>query len=281
MTVEFSSLNPFFGTEIIGLDLSGGIDDRAFNVIWKCFNDAGLFLIRGQGLTVENQVALGRRFGDVQIHVMNQYLVDGHPEIYYLSNLGPDGEPNGKHPDRGTLHWHTDGSWRDRPGQATLMVAEVIPKQGGETHFCCTQAAYQQLDDQTKKQIAQLKVIHNLAFSRLRRHGEDPMTEAQKIAAPPVIHPMIRRHPLTGRKSIFLGDHAEAIDGMDYDTGRRLIDDLNARLVKPQFVYAHKYLPGDLIGWDNRRLLHRATPYDTTAERRVMRRTTILGEVPQ
>ncbi|NQW01614.1 MAG: TauD/TfdA family dioxygenase [Rhodospirillales bacterium] len=280
MTIEIRPLNRFFGAEISGLDLANGVDDAAFADIWKIFNEFGLFVIRGQGLSVDDQVALGRRFGEVQIHVMNQYLIEGHAEIYYLSNLDANGNPNGKHPDRGTMHWHTDGSWRDRPGQATIMVAEMLPATGGETHFCCTEAAYQALDDQTKAEIANLRVVHNLAFSRLRRHGEDPMTEAQKAEAPPVTHPMVRTHPVTGRKSIFLGDHAESIEGMDYDAGRQLVDDLNARLVRPEFVYAHAYQPGDIIGWDNRRLLHISTPYDTATQRRVMRRTTVLGDVP-
>ncbi len=280
MAIEIRTLNPYFGAEIIGLDLSKGIDDPSFQVIWDTFNEHGLFLVRGQGLSVDDQVKLGRRFGDVQIHVMNQYLINGHPEIYYLSNLDQDGNPNGKHPDRGTMHWHTDGSWRDRPGQATIMVSEVLPEEGGETHFCCAEAAYEALDDRTKEEISELRVVHNLAFSRLRRHGEDPMTEAQKAEAPPVSHPMVRTHPVTKRQSIFLGDHAESIEGMDYNAGRKMIDELNARIVKPEFVYKHSYQPGDIVGWDNRRMLHIATPYDTANERRVMRRTTVLGDVP-
>lgn len=280
MPVNTRALNPYFGAEVSGLDLSNGVDDQTFSAIWDAFNEYGLFLIRGQGLSVDHQVALGRRFGEVQIHVMNQYLVNGHPEIYYLSNLDENGKPNGKHPDRGTMHWHTDGSWRDQPGQATIMVSEVLPAEGGETHFCCTEAAYKALDAATQTQIANLRVTHNLAFSRLRRHGEDPMTEAQKAEAPPVTHPMVRTHPVTGRKSIFLGDHAECIEGMDYDAGRKMIDELNALVVRPELVYAHHYLPGDIIGWDNRRMLHIATPYDTANEPRVMRRTTVLGEIP-
>lgn len=280
MAVEIRPLNPYFGAEIVGLDISQGVDDEAFQHIWDTFNEYGLFLIRGQGLSVDHQVQMGRRFGEVQIHVMNQYLIDGHQEVYYLSNLDKDGNPNGKHPDRGTMHWHTDGSWRDRPGQATIMVAEILPKTGGETHFCCTEAAYQALERSIKAEIDGLRVTHNLAFSRLRRHGEDPMTDAQKAEAPPVSHPMVRTHPVTGRKSIFLGDHAESIDGMDYELSRKRIDELNALLVKPEFVYAHKYQPGDIVGWDNRRMLHISTPYDTAKEKRVMRRTTILGDVP-
>ncbi len=280
MAIESRPLNPYFGAELSGFDLSQDLDDQTFAEIRQAFTEYGLIVMSGQDLPVDKQVKLGRRFGEVQVHVMNQYLIDGHPEIYFLSNLDENGNPNGKHPDRGTMHWHTDGSWRDRPGQATIMVAEILPEVGGETHFCCTEAAYEALDDATKEQIKGLRVTHNLAFSRLRRHGEDPMTDKQKAEAPPVTHPMVRTHPETGRKSIFLGDHAECIEGMDYEQGRQFIDDLNARLVRSEFVYTHRYKPGDIVAWDNRRCLHKATPYDTAKERRVMRRTTILGDAP-
>ena len=280
MTVEMHPLNPYFGADITGIDVSKGVDDAEFSQIWDNFNEYGLISLRGQHLSVDDQVKLGRRFGDVQIHVMNQYHISGHPEVYYLSNLDEDGNPNGKHPDKGTMFWHTDGSWRDRPGLATIMVAEIIPDEGGETHFYCTEAGYAALDDDTKAKVQGLRVTHNLDFSRNRRHGEEPMTEAQKKAAPPVTHPMVRTHPVTGRKSLFLGDHAECIEGMDYEEGRKLIEELNAQMVRPEFVYAHKYRLGDIIAWDNRRTLHKSTPYDVATERRVMRRTTILGDPP-
>lgn len=281
MAIESKPINPYFGVQISGVDFSRELDDESFAEIRKAFTEHGLIYFGNQNLSIENQVKFGRRFGEVQIHVMNQYLVDGHPEIYYLSNLDENGNPNGKHPDRGTMYWHTDGSWRDFPGLATIMVAEILPEEGGETHFCCTEAAYLALDEKTKAEIADLRVVHNIAFSRQRRHGEDPMSEAQKAEAPPVTHPMVRTHPESGRKSIFLGDHAESIEGMDYDQGRQLIEDLNARLIRPEFVYEHKYQPGDIVAWDNRRTLHKSTPYNTSRERRVMRRTTVLGDVPE
>ena len=280
MSIQLHPLNPYFGANITGIDISDEIDDSTFKEILESFNQYGLILIRGQKLSVEGQVKFGRKFGDVQIHVMNQYHVNGHPEVYYLSNLNDEGNPNGKHPDRGTMFWHTDGSWRDRPGLATIMVAEMIPKKGGETHFYCTEAAYETLDEHTKAKVQDLRVVHNLDFSRNRRHGEQPMTESQKKEAPPVIHPMVRTHPVSGRKSLFLGDHAETIEGMNYDEGRQLIKNLSIQMFRPEFVYAHVYVPGDIIAWDNRRTLHKSTPYNVATERRVIRRTTILGDPP-
>ena len=106
------------------------------------------------------------------------------------------------------------------------------------------------------------------------------MTEAQRREVPPVDHPVVRTHPETGRKCIYLGDHAETIDGIDYDDGRRLVEEVNALAVRPELTYRHRWRPRDLVVWDNRCLMHRSTPYDAASERRVMRRCTILGEVP-
>jgi alpha-ketoglutarate-dependent taurine dioxygenase len=123
--------------------------------------------------------------------------------------------------------------------------------------------------------------VHNLDFSRTRRHGEEPMTEAQRNARPPVDHPVVRTHPETGRKCLFLGDHAEYIVGMDYAEGRALIEELNRLAVHPDLTYPHRWSSGQLLVWDNRCLLHRATYYDPAIERRVIRRCTVLGEEPR
>ena len=211
---------------------------------------------------------------------MNQYHADGYPELYRLSNLDENGKPNGKHPDKGTLAWHTDGSWSRVTGQATIIYGEVVPEIGGETHFCDMYGAYERLSAAWKARIANLRAVHNLDFSRTRRHGIDLMTEEQKRDKPPVDQPIVRTHPETGRKCIYLGDHAEYIVGMPYDEGRALIEELNALAVHPDLTYEHRWKPGELIAWDNRCVMHRATAYDPATQRRVVRRCTVLGEVP-
>jgi taurine dioxygenase len=161
-----------------------------------------MLLFRDQHLAPADQVVFARRFGSVQVHVMNQYHADGFPEIYYLSNLDASGRPSGRHPDKGTVHWHTDGSWARRTGQATLLYADQVPSEGGETRFASMYAAYDALDEATKERLGSLRAIHSLDFSRTRRHGDDPMSEAQKKAKPPVAHPIVRIHPETGRKCL-------------------------------------------------------------------------------
>ena len=274
-------LTPRLGA-YIDLDVGRGLDDATFAAVYRAFLRYQVLVFPPQELPAQRQVDFGRRFGEVQIHVMNQYHADGFPELYRLSNLDANGRPNGKHPDKGTLAWHTDGSWQHITGQATIIYGEVMPEAGagGETHFCDMYGAYQRLAPQWKTRIAGLRAVHNLDFSRNRRHGEEPLTEAQRRARPPVDHPVVRIHPETGRQCLYLGDHAEYIVGMPYEAGRALIEELNARAVHADLTYEHRWSARELIVWDNRCVLHRATPYDAATQGRVIRRCTVLGEVP-
>jgi taurine dioxygenase len=265
---------------VSGIDFSLPAEALPIKALYAALLEHQLLLFRGQAVPPAAQVAIARGFGEVQVHVMNQYHADGFPELYRLSNVDAQGRPTGRHPDRGTLAWHTDGSWQRRTGQATMLYAERVPETGGGTEWCDMYGAYDALDAETRVQLGGMRAIHNLDFSRNRRHGDEPMTEEQKRAVPPVDHPIVRTHPDTGRKAIFLGDHAETIVGMDYAAGRRFIEALNARIVRPALVYSHRWQPQDFVIWDNRCTLHRALEYDTTRAVRVIRRCTVLGEVP-
>jgi taurine dioxygenase len=278
--VHLSPLTPNLGAEVSGLELSLDLDDAEFHALYQAFLRYQVLLFPPQDLPPGNQVAFARRFGEVQVHVMNQYHADGCPELYRLSNLDRNGNPSGHHPDRGTLAWHTDGSWQRVTGQATIIYGEVMPQSGGETHFCDMYCAYERLSPSWKKRIAGLRAVHNLDFSRNRRHGEDPLTDAQRLARPPVDHPIVRTHPQTGRKCLFLGDHAEYVLGLPYDEGRGLIEELNALAVHADLTYEHRWKARELLVWDNRCVMHRATPYDAAAQGRVIRRCTVLGETP-
>lgn len=276
---QYQALTPSFGARVDSQ--AQVLDEAALAALRAAFVEHQLLVLRGRRISPAEQVRIGSHFGEVQVHVMDQYHADGHPELYRLTNVDAQGRPNGRHPDRGTMAWHTDGSWRQRTGQATIMYAEVVPARGGETWFCDMYGAHERLSASWKQRLVGLQAVHNLDFSRTRRHGEDPMTEAQRDAVPPVAHPIVRKHPETARPAVFLGDHAEYVQGMDYDAGRALIEELNALLVSwPELIYQHAWQPDDLVIWDNRCLLHRATGYDVANEPRVMRRCTVLGEVP-
>ncbi len=273
-------LSPAIGVEILDLDLAAAMDEALFDAIHQAFLDYQLLLFRDQDLPHQAQIDFARRFGEVQIHIMNQYHNAKFPELYTLSNLDADGNPSGKHPDKGTLHWHTDNSWSEVTGQATFLYMEVAPEQGGGTHFADMYGAYELLDQAEKARLSKMRAVHDLNFSRTRRHGEDPMSEEQRREKPPVDHPIVRTHPETGRKCLFLGDHASHILGLPVDKGRSMVDALNAAIVRPEVVYEHQWRPRDFVVWDNRCAMHKAISYDAATQRRVIRRCTTLGDVP-
>jgi taurine dioxygenase len=274
-------LHPALGCEITGITLEQAVSPALFAKVYEAFLDYQLILFDDVDLPPATQVAFARNFGEVQIHVLSEhYGYKDHPEIYMLSNLDRDGNPSGKHPDKGTLFWHTDGSWRERTGQATMMYSEIVPPAGGETEFADMYSAYDLLPTALKARIEGRRAVHNLDFSRTRRHGEDLLTAEQKAKVPPIAHPIVRTHPDTGRKAIFLGDHAEQIEGMAYDEGRALIEEINAMITPPECVYSHGWTPRQCIVWDNRCTLHRATGFDEARLKRVMRRCTINGDKP-
>lgn len=271
------------GAHISGIDFAQDLSQETVEAVHRAFLKYQVLVFSAQHIPPEQQVQLARGFGEVQIHVMNQYHTDGLPELYRLSNLDESGRPNGKHPDKGTLAWHTDSSWQRVTGHATLIYGEVMPEpgQGGQTHFCDMYGAYERLDESMKKRIASLRAVHNLDFSRSRRHAENPMTDEQRKIAPPVDHPVVRTHPQTGRKCLYLGDHAEYIVGMGYEEGRNLIEELNQLALQPDLIYEHDWQVHQLLIWDNRCLLHRATTYDPFTQKRVIRRCTVSGEIPR
>ena len=224
-------LHPVLGCEITGITLAEAVSPAIFAKIYEAFLTYQLILFHDVDLPPATQVAFARNFGEVQVHVLSQYHgYKDHPEIYMLSNLDKDGKPSGKHPDKGTLFWHTDGSWRERTGQATMMYSEIVPQVGGETEFADMYSAYEQLPAAMKSRIEGRRAVHNLDFSRTRRHGEDLLTAEQRAEVPPIAHPIVRTHPDTGRRAIFLGDHAESIEGMEYEDGRALIEELNSMI---------------------------------------------------
>jgi taurine dioxygenase len=276
-------LTPNLGAAISGLKLADGLTDEAFSALYQAFLRYQVLLFPPQDLPPGRQVEFARRFGEVQVHVMNQYHADGFPELYRLSNLDAKGRPNGKHPDKGTLAWHTDGSWQRVTGQATIIYGEVMPGsgEGGETHFCDTYGAYERLSPAWKARIAGMRAVHNLDFSRNRRHGEEPMTEAQRLAKPPVDHPVVRTHPETGRKALYVNcAHTASFKGMTEEESAPLLAYLFRHQVRAEFTCRFQWRVGSLAFWDNRCTQHNPIN-DYHGQRRVMHRITLAGDKPR
>jgi taurine dioxygenase len=266
------------GAEVRGLDLANFQPDD-FGKLREAFHRHLLLVFPDQRLDEAQQIAFSRGLGELQVHVLDQYRHPQHPEVYVLSNVDKAGRTTGTHPDKGTLVWHSDLSFQRRPALATILYGIEVPRAGGDTLYADMYAAYDSLDDQDKERIAKLKAVHDLDASR-RRAGEPPMTAQQRAAAPPVEHPVVRTHPETGRRILYISRHVSHFQGLPAEESEDLLERFMAHATQPRFVFRHKWGPRDVVMWDNRCTMHCATPYDAGAERRVIHRTVVIGGVP-
>ncbi len=267
------------GAVVGGVNFNRQSGPALFAAIQEAVTEHQILVFRDIDFTESQQVDLSSYFGEIQVHVLNQYH-GTHPGIFMISNLGEDGVPIGEHPDPGAMIWHTDGSWARIPGYVTMLYALEIPERGGDTDFANMHAAYEALDSATKREIETMRVMHDLNDSRRRSGARVQMSKKQREAAPPVEKPLVRVHPLSGRKSLYLGEHGCYVVGMPEAEGRDLVNNLNAHASEARFVYTHQWRKRDLVMWDNRSTMHRATLFDTARDRRVLRRTTVQEDGP-
>jgi taurine dioxygenase len=276
---EVSPISPVMGAVVGGVDLAR-IDAADFAAIRAAFSCHMLLRFPRQRLTEADLITFSRRLGPLQVHVLDEYRHPRFPEIYVLSNVDrATGRTTGRHPDMGTLVWHSDLSFQRRPALATVLYGIEVPKAGGDTLFADLCAAYDALAESTKRRIAFLRGIHDLDYSRIRA-GAPPMTKKQRTEAPPVDHPLVRVHPETGRRGLYISHHISRIAGLSDDESKTLLDELMAHATAPRFVYRNTWQSGDVVMWDNRCTMHRATEYDAARERRIIHRTVVLGGVP-
>lgn len=274
--LSFRPLKGDFGVEALGVDISRPLDPGVAREMREAFGRHRLLIVRGQKLPPEAHVAFTQAFGELEEHVLNEYHKLQHPLIFELSNIGPDGKPNAVHPDRGTLFWHTDATWRRIPALATALFAEQAPREGGHTMFADMIGAYEALGRAEKERYRTMRVVHDLNISRLKAGYQ--MTQAQIDQVPPIEHPLVAIHPPTGRCTLLLGSHGQEFVGLPPLESRGLFERIMNHCTEPRFVYEHVWKPGDLVMWDNRATMHRATEYDVAVEPRVVRRTVIKGE---
>jgi taurine dioxygenase len=269
----------------IDFNLARDFDDATFCEIEKAFHDNIVVVFRGQQLSNEQHIEFSRRFGEPEIHIVKKYLLSGYPEILLISNIRNE---RGEHiglADAG-FTWHSDVSYRPRPSRCSLLYAKEVPHRDGQalgdTVFANTIAAYDALPETVKRRLAGLKAIHR--YSERRRVADSPrpkLTRAQLDDTPDVAHAIVRTHPFTGRKSLFVtAGECIGVEGMPTDEAVDLIAELDAHCVKPEFCYRHKWRVGDLLMWDNASSMHLAICDYALPERRLMHRTTIIGSVP-
>jgi alpha-ketoglutarate-dependent 2,4-dichlorophenoxyacetate dioxygenase len=268
-------LSPLFVAEVVGLDLRRPLPEAARATVYDAFVRYHVLAFRDQKLTKDEQIAFSEQFGTLERHIARNRGTD-NPWVHMVSNLGPDGRPSGTV--KSTI-WHTDKSFRPEPSLATILHAVTMPPDGGDTCFANMYAAYDALSDDEKAAFDRLKVIHSWELSR-EKQGQKATPEEIRDA-PPMCHPLVRVHPDTGRKCLFMGEHASHIDGWPMAEGRTLLARLDAHATEERFVYRHRWRPGDMLMWDNRCLLHRADPnFDAAFYPRVLHRTCLRGTAP-
>lgn len=260
-------------TDIVLADMSAA----DWTTVEDAFHQYGALVFPGQHLSDDEHAAFGERFGDIE------YLRDGKAKAVPISNLKPDGsimksKEKRYQSLRGNEGWHTDSSYMPLAAKASILTAQVVPSHGGETELADMRDAYDTLDDATKATIADLSAYHSLYVSQAKAGFEFRTGEGYGYhtkGAP--LRPLVKTHPVTGRKSLFIGRHAYRIPGMEDGAAQALLDELLDYACKPPRTYAHHWQPGDVMGWDNRCILHRACPYDYD-EPRVMRHVRIAGD---
>jgi taurine dioxygenase len=271
---------------VIDFDLSQALDDASFAEIERHFHDNIVVCFRGQHLSTERHIAFSRRFGELEIHIVKKYLLPGHPDILLISNVRNEAGEHIGLADAG-FTWHSDTSYRRRPSRCSLLYAKEVPQAAdgtvlGDTVFASCIAAYDALPEAMKRRLDGMRAIHR--YSERRRIENSPrpkLTAVQLAETPDILHPIVRTHPYTGKKALYVtAGECIGIDGMPDDEARDLIAELDAWCVRPEFLYRHKWQVGDMLMWDNAACMHLAICDYALPQRRLMHRTTVIGGEP-
>jgi taurine dioxygenase len=275
------------GAEIIGLDLSQDLDDATFNQIVDLWHQHEVLFFRGQKLTPEQHVRFSRRFGELELHVRKDCCRPGFHELFVVSNIVVDGKPIGSQ-DAG-LFWHSDLCYIHEPSRGSLFYALEVPHDAtgralGDTKFASATAAYDALPDDIKQKIAGRKAVQSYKKGYYRERNAGPrksLTAEQEARTPDVAHPIVRTHPYTGRKCLFVNEgYTASIEGMENSEGDALLGFLIEHATRPEFIYRHNWKVGDFLLWDNCAVQHQAVADYKLPLRRHMERTTLTGTAP-
>jgi taurine dioxygenase len=280
MSLEIVPAGAVLGAEIRGVDLSQPLGDNLFAEIEHAYNEYGVIFFRGQRIAPEQQVAFTRRFGEIEFNIFGErWSVPGCPEIVVVSNITQDGKPTGIR--RAGENWHSDMCYTARPPRGTMLFAQEIPTLHGlplgDTEFASAAAAWDALPAAMQRLLDGKRAV----FDFRARKRAFPPTQEEIERNPPVTHPIVRTHPHTGRKFLYvMRDDCTAIEGLDDEEAHGLICALADHIAKPAFIYRHQWQAGDLLLWDNCTVQHRAIQDYDLPQRRLMHRTTMGGAVP-
>jgi taurine dioxygenase len=270
------------GAEIVGLDIARPINEADFVRIHRAHLDHHVLVFRDQRISPSAHIDFSRRFGPLEIHVLHQFQLPQHPEILIVSNILEKGEPIGLG-DAGA-YWHSDISYKPQPSLGSLLHAQELPGEGGDTLFADQHLAWEALDPALQRRLLPLQAEHSYLAKyeelRARSPWRPKLSQAQIDKVAPSIHPVVRTHPETGRKALFVSEHfTTRIVGLPEDESAGLLAELFAHSVRPEFVFRHRWQAHDLVFWDNRSVMHLAagTPDHL---RRKLYRTTVAGDTP-
>lgn len=279
-------LHPHLGAEIDGVDLTKPVPHNVLAEIEAAFNTHAVLIFRDQPVSDEQQIAFSRLFGPLEtvpIYAGEKRRRLSRAELSDISNLDPEERIMAPtNPRRmfnlGNQLWHTDMSFKYVPARASLLSVREVPPEGGETEFADLRAAYDPLSEDRKRKLEGLVAEHSIFYSRSKL-GFTEFNEEIRRELPPVPQLVVRTHPGSGRRTLYLASHASDIIGLPIEEGRRLIEELIQFATQPQFVYQHRWRAGDLVMWDDRCTMHRCRPYDEAKYRRDMHRTTVSDEI--
>jgi alpha-ketoglutarate-dependent 2,4-dichlorophenoxyacetate dioxygenase len=287
MSIVTRQVGPCFAAEAEGIDLRKPLSEEDVAAIHAGMDEYAVLVFRDQPIDDEQQLAFSRSLGEIE-HSIGASL--RAPDEYRLpttfadvSNLDKNNQPYARDDRRrlfaiGNRLWHSDSSFKVVPAKYSLLHARSIPSKGGNTEFADMRAAYDALDDETRVQVEDLICEHSQIYSR-QQIGFFDLTDEERARFKPVRQRMVRTHPVTGRKSLYLASHAGAIVGWPVPEARCFLRDLIEHATQREFVYSHKWRVGDLVMWDNRQVMHRGRPFPAH-EPRDVRRTTLVGDGP-
>ena len=287
MSVRINPLHPLFVGQVSGVDLSVSLDPDEVRAIDAGMDQYAVLVFHDQVLTDEQQVAFSRNFGEIERSVGSSLIKMDERRLSTdfadVSNLGKDGKvlPRDNRTrlfNLGNRLWHSDSSFRAVPSKYSLLSGRIVADQGGHTEFADMRAAYEALDEATRAIVEDLVTEHSLIYSR-GKLGFTELTGEERVTFAPVRQRLVRTHPVTGRKSLYLSSHIGGIVGWPVPEALDFIRELTEHATRPAFVYSHKWRPHDLVMWDNRQTMHRVTRFDESKPRD-MRRTTIAGDGP-
>jgi taurine dioxygenase len=279
---DIRPLNAPLGAEVLGLDLTRPLNTADLARVHRAHLDHHVLVFRDQRITPSQQVAFSRRFGALQIHVLRQFQLPSDPEVLIISNIKANGQPIGLG-DAGHF-WHSDLSYKAVPSLGSMLHAQELPAQGGDTLFANQHTAWESLPRHLQRAVEGASAEHSYLakYAELQRRNpwRPNLTQAQIDEVVPAVHPIVRIHPETGRRALFVSEHfTTRIIGLPEDESRALLDALFDHSTRPEHIYRHQWQPHDMVFWDNRSLMHLAAgcPDD---QRRMLYRTTIEGDAP-